>query len=238
MVQFTSSMITRLEAIWENYLPFPLCKLQISMPGRQVRAFFFTIFAGIVAFTEGVVAVVFRRQYNRGMVSQDQLPCGPTRRPSGATVKKRSLAWFGHVTSHDSLSKTFLQGTLESGRCRGRQRKCWMDNVKEWTSPPAHGQSCSQRLPAEKTGRGSLLNRPTCPPDDPIGQGTEPKGTVVVRVWSPKIEELHVVVMNKRRRATSGREGGKVVRVSYLVFNAKSTEKVLLTWRGYLTMRF
>ena len=34
-------------------------------------------------------------------------------------------------------------------------------------------QNCSQWPPAEKTGIESLLNRPSCPPDDPIGQGTE-----------------------------------------------------------------
>ena len=32
-----------------------------------------------------------------------------------ATVKKWKLAWFGHNTRHDSLSKTILQGTLEGG---------------------------------------------------------------------------------------------------------------------------
>ena len=32
-----------------------------------------------------------------------------------ATVKRWKLAWFGHVTCHDSLSKTILQGTLEVG---------------------------------------------------------------------------------------------------------------------------
>ena len=32
-----------------------------------------------------------------------------------ATVKRRKRAWFGHVTSHDSLSQTTPQGTLESG---------------------------------------------------------------------------------------------------------------------------
>ena len=53
-----------------------------------------------------------------------------------ATVKRRKLAWFGHVTRHDSLSKTILQDTLEGGRRRGRQRKCWMGNIKEWTSLP------------------------------------------------------------------------------------------------------
>ena len=35
--------------------------------------------------------------------------------PLLATVKRRKLAWFGHVTRHDSLSKTILQGTLEKG---------------------------------------------------------------------------------------------------------------------------
>ena len=47
-----------------------------------------------------------------------------------------SIMWFGHVTRHDNLSKTIFQGTLEGGRRRGRQGKCWMDNVKEWTSLP------------------------------------------------------------------------------------------------------
>ena len=53
-----------------------------------------------------------------------------------ATVKRRKLAWFGHVTRHDNLSKTILHSTLEGGRRRGRQRKCWMDNIREWTSLP------------------------------------------------------------------------------------------------------
>ena len=56
--------------------------------------------------------------------------------PLLTTVKTRKLAWFGHVTRQDSLSKTILQGTLEGGRRRGRRRKCWMDNVKEWAPLP------------------------------------------------------------------------------------------------------
>ena len=51
-----------------------------------------------------------------------------------ATVKRRKLQWYGHVTRHNSLSKTILQGTLEGGRRRGRQRKNWPENIKEWTS--------------------------------------------------------------------------------------------------------
>ena len=56
--------------------------------------------------------------------------------PLLATVKRRKLARFGHVTCHDSLSETILQSALESGRRLGRQRKCWMDNIKEWTPLP------------------------------------------------------------------------------------------------------
>ena len=50
--------------------------------------------------------------------------------------KRPKLAWCGHVTCHNSLSKTILQGTLEGGQCRGQQMKCWMDNIKAWTSLP------------------------------------------------------------------------------------------------------
>ena len=32
-----------------------------------------------------------------------------------ATVKRRKLAWYRHVTHHDSLSKPTPQGTLEGG---------------------------------------------------------------------------------------------------------------------------
>ena len=103
---------------------------------------------------------------------QDQLPLDP-QEPLLATVKRRKLAWFEHVTRHDSLSKTIFQelsldgGTGDAVVGRGNAGR---------TSKSGHicpCQSCSQEPPAEKTGRGALLNRPSCPPDDPIGQGTE-----------------------------------------------------------------
>ena len=68
-------------------------------------------------------------------VEQDQLPCG-SKEPLLATVKRWKLTWFWHATHHNSLSKTFLQGTMEGGQYHGWQRKCWMGNIKEWTSLP------------------------------------------------------------------------------------------------------
>lgn len=53
--------------------------------------------------------------------------------PLLSLVKGRKLSWFGHITRHNALPKTILQGTLEGGRRRGRQVKCWMDNIKDWT---------------------------------------------------------------------------------------------------------
>ena len=41
---------------------------------------------------------------------------------------------FRTVVSHSSgLGKTILQGTVKEGRRRGRQKKSWEDNVREWT---------------------------------------------------------------------------------------------------------
>ena len=47
-------------------------------------------------------------------------------------VKKRKLRWFGHVSRSSSLAKTILQGTVKGKRKRGRQKKRWEDNIKEW----------------------------------------------------------------------------------------------------------
>ena len=43
-------------------------------------------------------------------------------------VKKRKLRWFGDVSRSSGLAKTILQGTV-----KGRQKKRWEDNIKEWT---------------------------------------------------------------------------------------------------------
>ena len=91
--------------------------------------------------------------------------------PLLAIVKRRKLAWFGHTTRHDSLCKTVLQGTVDGGRRRGRQRKSWMCNIKEWTSLPmpellatAEDRSTWRKM-AVSSSRKSPLRRPS--------QGTE-----------------------------------------------------------------
>ena len=48
-------------------------------------------------------------------------------------VKKRKLRWYGHISSSPDMAKTVLQGTVKGARRRGRQKKRWEDNNKEWT---------------------------------------------------------------------------------------------------------
>ena len=48
-------------------------------------------------------------------------------------VKKRKLRWFGHVSRSSGLAKTILQGTVKGKRKRGRRKRRWEENIKEWT---------------------------------------------------------------------------------------------------------
>ena len=47
-------------------------------------------------------------------------------------VKKRKLRWYGHISRYSGMAKTILQGTVKGARRRGRQKKRWEDNIKEW----------------------------------------------------------------------------------------------------------
>ena len=87
-----------------------------------------------------------------------------------ATVKKQKLAWFGHVTRNDILSKTIPQGTFEGGQCSCQQRKCWMDNIKEWMSLPMPELLT---MTCRKDWRKISAESSVMSPYDPVGQGTE-----------------------------------------------------------------
>ena len=40
---------------------------------------------------------------------------------------------FGHTSRHNSITKTILQGVVEGSRKRGRPKRKYIDDVKEWT---------------------------------------------------------------------------------------------------------
>ena len=47
-------------------------------------------------------------------------------------VKKQKLRWYGHISRSSGMVKTVLQGTVKGASRRGRQKKRWEDNIKEW----------------------------------------------------------------------------------------------------------
>ena len=49
------------------------------------------------------------------------------------TVMKCKLRWYRHITRSTGLAKMILQGTVQGGRRKGRQKKRWEDNITEWT---------------------------------------------------------------------------------------------------------
>ena len=42
------------------------------------------------------------------------------------------MSYFGHVKRHDSLEKSILEGKLEVKRKRGKPKRAWTDNIKNW----------------------------------------------------------------------------------------------------------
>ena len=82
------------------------------------------------------------------------------------------------TTASPIIRLTILQGTFKGGRRRGWQRKCWTDGVKEWTS--LSDRPAYNGLTQKKSGRKFPRNRPTRPPDDIVGQGTEMSWTTTI----------------------------------------------------------
>ena len=90
---------------------------------------FFTFFS-----CKFIIRVTSERQGLLYTRSQTNFLVGP-QEPLLATQETETCTAQAY-TRHDSLPETILRGTLEGGRRRGRQRKCWTDNVNEWTSLP------------------------------------------------------------------------------------------------------
>jgi len=50
-----------------------------------------------------------------------------------AEVKRRKLQYFGRVVRADNLCTHILHGIIAGNRRRGRPRRRWTDDIKQWT---------------------------------------------------------------------------------------------------------
>ena len=57
-----------------------------------------------------------------------------------------------------------MQGTVPGGRRRGRPKKCWHDNIKEWTDLPLDK---TLRLAEDKDGWRKIINTSVVPLQPP-----------------------------------------------------------------------
>ena len=104
---------------------------------------------------------------------QNQLPCRP-RGTSSSDCQKTEACMVR--ACHDSLSKMILQVRAPwsvggGGGALQRSEKKMLDGQRQ-KGRPYSCLNCVRWPPTDKTERGSWLKSPSCPSDDPVGQGT------------------------------------------------------------------
>ena len=84
--------------------------------------------------------------------------------------RDRNLCGSGMSHATTASPELFSRAPWRVGDVMVSRGNAWWTTSK--SGHPCPCQNCSQGPPAEKTGRGSLLNCPSCFPDDPTDQGT------------------------------------------------------------------
>ena len=177
-----TSTMTQLTKIWKSSMCltvkvklYKLLVLSILLYGCEAWTLTAETQRRIRAFESKCYRRMLRVSYTEHRTNDDILNeivarAGP-QEPILTTVKRRKLTWFGHHTRHDSLSKTILQGTVEGQRRRGRQKKMWIDNVKDWTemSLPRLLEKANDRQAWRKTVSSASSKSPR----RPSGHGIE-----------------------------------------------------------------
>ena len=141
----TTTALNKLKTIWNDK------NIALSSKIRLMRSLVISILLyaceswTLTADTERRIQAVEMRCYRRllGISYKDHVTNEEVRnrikQASGpyedllTTVKRRKLKWYGHITRSTGLAKSFLQGTVQGSRRRGRQKKRWEDNITEWT---------------------------------------------------------------------------------------------------------
>ena len=137
--------MTKLKVIWNDK------NIAIGSKTRQIRSLSMSIFVYASATwttttdIEGRIQAIEMRCFRKllGISYRDHITNEEVKaRTENAigpyedfltSVKRHKLKWYGQVTRSSGLAKTILQGTVQGGRRRGRQRNRWENNIKEWT---------------------------------------------------------------------------------------------------------
>ena len=105
---------------------------------------------------------------------QDQLPCWSTGPSSGDWQETETCMIRACHTPQQPPPKLSFRAPWRMGNAAVSRGNAGWTTSKSGHSFPY--QNCPQGHPAKKTRGGSRLNRSSCPPDDPVYQGTELRG--------------------------------------------------------------
>ena len=87
----------------------------------------------IEAFEMWIFRKLARVSYKDRITNVEVLRRLGVKRELMSKIKKDKLTYFGHVIRHESIQKTVLTGKAEGRRGRGRPRRKWTDDIKDWT---------------------------------------------------------------------------------------------------------
>ena len=73
-------------------------------------------------------------------------------------VKKRKLRRFGYISMSSGFAETILQGTVQGKERKGRQKKKWKDNIKDWT-----GMDFAISIRAAENSKGIVVKSSVVP---------------------------------------------------------------------------
>ncbi|XP_078665790.1 uncharacterized protein LOC144908131 [Branchiostoma floridae x Branchiostoma belcheri] len=84
-------------------------------------------------------------------------------------IRRRKLQYFGHVLRAQNISTHILQGRICGSRSRGRPRRRWVDDIRDWTGRSL--ADCTQ-MAKDRDGWRKLVLYATTVPDPPEEEGT------------------------------------------------------------------
>ena len=87
----------------------------------------------IEAFEMWIYRRVARISWKDKVKNTDVLERLGVKRELLQTLQTSKLTYFGHIARHDCLPRTVLTGIHEGKRGRGRPRRTWTNDIKDWT---------------------------------------------------------------------------------------------------------
>jgi len=71
--------------------------------------------------------------YLEHKTNDEVLNLANVKRELAINIKKRKARYFGHIIRREKFQKEIMEGVAEGKRKRGRPRRTWMTDIKEWT---------------------------------------------------------------------------------------------------------